>query len=151
MRVRSVAPLAIVAIVAAGSFVPANAAPKRKPLKKTYNVQLAPDPDASEATACSGELRADAVNMDIEPIKVAGPGILTVKITKFQGDWDMAVFNSSGAQVAEGGGTSTPNTSTAEMTETLKYKSKKAQTLSLHVCNFLGTPTATVSYTYVYS
>lgn len=151
MRVRSVAPLAIVAIVATGSLVPAHAAPKKKPLKKTYNVTLAPLPDASEATACSSAARQDGVNMDVETIKVTGAGVLTVKVTKFQSDWDMSVYNSSGSMLTEGSGTSTPNTSTGEQTETLKYKSKKAQTLLLRVCNFIGSPTATVSYTYVYN
>ena len=149
MRVRSAALIALAASVAAGSFVPANAA-KKKPLKKTYSLQLAPMPDASETVACSGAARMDA-NTDLETIKVTGPGVLTVKVTEFSGDWDMAVLNSAGAVVSEGGGTVTPNTSVDPMTETLKYKSKKAQTLTLKICNFLGTPTATVNYTYVYN
>lgn len=151
MRVRTAAPMALAAVVAIGSLAaPADAA-KKKPISKTYDVTMAPLPDAQEATGCESAARADGRFMDVEEIKVAGAGVLTVKITKFQGDWDMAVYNSAGANVAEGAGTATPNTSTDQMTETLKYKSKKAQTLSLRVCNFLGTPTATVSYTYVYN
>ena len=151
MRVRSAALLALAATVAAGSFMPANAAKKKKPLKKTYDLQLAPMPDASETVACSGAARQDGVNTDIEPIKVTGPGVLTVKVTEFSGDWDMNITNTAGSIVSEGSGTVTPNTSVDPMTETLKYKSKKAQTLNLVVCNFLGTPTATVTYTYVYN
>ena len=151
MRVRSVAPLAIVAIVATGSLVPADAATKKKPIKKTYTLTLASMPDASEETACSGAARLDGVNMDVETIKVTGPGVLTVKVTKFVSDWDMSLYNTAGSMLTEGAGTSTPNTSTAEQTESLKYKSKKAQTFNLRVCNFIGSPTATVSYTYVYS
>lgn len=150
MRVRSAALLALAATVAAGSFVPASAA-KKKPLKKSYDLQLLPYPDASEATGCEGPGRTEGVNMDTEPIKVTGPGVLTVKVTEFTGDWDMAVLNAAGASVAEGAGTSTPNTSVDPMTETLKYKSKKAQTLNLRVCNFLGGATAKVTYTYVYN
>lgn len=152
MRVRSAAPLALAAIVAAGSLAPAAAAPKKKPLKKTYALTLAPSPDASESTACSGETRTADVNTDFEDIKVTGPGLLSVKVTGFSGDWDMSVWNKAGAQLTEGGGTTTPETFTnTAPTETLKYKSKKAQTLTLRVCNFLGSPNASVSYTYTYN
>lgn len=153
MRVRSAAPLALAALVAVASLAPADAAPrkKKKNLTKTYNLTMTPFPEMSETLACSSPVREAAKQFHIEPIKVTGPGMLTVKVTKFTGDWDMAVWNSSGASVSEGSGTSTPNTSTDEMTETLKYKSKKAQTLSLRVCNFLGSQSATVTYTYVYS
>lgn len=151
MRVRTAAPLALAAVVAMGTMAPADAAPKKKPITKTYELTMAPFPDASEASGCESAARADGRFMDVEEIKVSGAGVLSVKITKFSGDWDMSVYNAAGSAVAEGSGTQTPNTSTAEMTETLKYKSKKAQTLFLRVCNFLGTPTATVSYRYDYN
>ena len=152
MRVRTAAPLALAALVAMGTMAPADAAPKKKkPISKTYELTMAPMPDASEASGCESAVRADGRFLDVEEIKVTGAGLLSVKITKFTGDWDMSVYNSAGSAVSEGSGTSTPNTSTAEMVETLKYKSKKAQTLYLRVCNFLGSPTATVTYTYTYN
>lgn len=151
MRVRSAALLALTATIAAGSLAPASAATKKKPLKKSYDLELAPYPDATEATGCEGAGRTEDVNMDNETIKVTGPGVLTVKVTEFVSDWDMVVMNASGATVAAGAGTSTPNASADPQTETLKYKSKKAQTLTLRVCNFLGGPTAKVTYTYVYN
>lgn len=153
MRVRSAALFALAATVAVGSSMPADAAAKKKkkPIVKEYDLQLAPYPDATETTGCEGPGRTEDVNMDNVTIKVTGPGVLTVKVTEFTSDWDMAVFNASGANVAQGAGTVTPNTSTDPQTETLKYKSKKAQTLTLRVCNFLGGPTAHVKYTYVYN
>ena len=152
MRVRTAAPLALAALVAMGTMAPADAAPKKKkPLTKTYELTMAPFPDASEASGCESAGRADGRFLDIEEIKVTGAGLLTVKVTKFTGDWDMSVYNAAGSVVSEGSGTSTPNTSTAEQVESLKYKSKKAQTLYLRVCNFLGSPTATVTYTYTYN
>lgn len=155
MRVRSAAPLALAVIVAVGALAPAQAAPKRKakpkPITKTYSLQLAPLPDATEAVGCDGAGRTEGVNMDTETIKVAGPGVLTVKVTGFNGDWDAAVLNSAGSFVAAASGTSTPNTSTTPGEDVLKYKSKKAQTLNLRVCNFAGTPAATVNYTYIYA
>ncbi len=154
MRVRSVAPLAIAVIVAAGSLAPAEAAkkkPKPKPIKKSYSLTLAPMPDASETVGCDGAARTEAVNMDTETIKVAGPGVLTVKVTGFYGDWDASLLNAGGAFVASASGTSTPNANMQTTGEDiLKYKSKKAQTLNLRVCNFLGSQAASVSYTYVY-
>jgi hypothetical protein len=149
MRVRTVAPIALAVLVAVGPA--AHAAPKKKPLTKTYSLTLAPAPDASTTTSCSSAALKEGVNMATEPIKVTGPGKLSVKITGFTGDWDMAVLSSSGFALTEGGGTSTPNTDTNPGEETLKYKSKKAQALSLRVCNFLGTPQVTVTYTYTYN
>ncbi len=152
MRVRSAAPLALAAIVAIGSLALAEAAKKKKkpPIKKTYSLQLAPLADATETVGCDSAARTEAVNMDTETIKVTGAGVLTVKVSGFNGDWDASLLNSSGAFVASAAGTSTPNTSTTPGEDVLKYKSKKAQTLNLRVCNFLGTPTASVTYTYVY-
>jgi len=153
MRVRTLAPLAVAALVAS-AYAPAHAAPpkKKKPITKTYTLRLLPTQDATEATACSGDLRTADVNTDFETIKVTGPGILTAEINGFVGDWDMSVWSSSGSMLSEGGGTTTPETlqNTAPK-ETMKYKSKKAQTLTLRVCNFNGTLDATVKYTYTYS
>jgi hypothetical protein len=151
MRVRSAAPLALAVIAAAGSLAPAEAAKKKPPIKKSYSLTLAPLPDATEAVGCESAGRAEDVNMDNHTIKVAGPGVLTVKVTGFNGDWDASLINSSGSFVAAAAGTSTPNTSTTPGEDVMKYKSKKAQTLTLRVCNFAGTPAATVAYTYVYA
>jgi hypothetical protein len=150
MRVRSAAPLAIAAIVAAGSLSPAHAAPKKKPIKKTYSLTLAPLPDATEVSGCDSKGRTEDVNMDTQTLKVTGPGTLALTVSGFSGDWDASILNSSGANVSQAAGTSTPNTSTAPGEDTLKYKSKKAQTLTIQVCNFAGSPAATVTYTYTY-
>jgi type 1 fimbria pilin len=149
MRVRTAAPIALAVLVAVGPA--AHAAPKKKPITKTYDLTLAPAPDASTSSSCSSAALQEGGNMDTETIKVTGAGKLSVKITGFTGDWDMAVLSSSGSMLTEGAGTSTPNTDTNPGEETLKYKSKKAQTLALRVCNFLGTPQATVTYTYTYN
>jgi type 1 fimbria pilin len=153
MRVRTAAPLALAALVAVGAPAQAAVKAKPKPQSKTYNLTLAPSPDASEATGCSGPTRTDGVNMDVETIKVTGPGLLSVEVTGFSGDWDTSVYNAAGSQLTEGGGTGTPpaDPTATGLKEVLKYKNKKAQTLSLRVCNFLGSPNATVKYTFVYS
>ena len=147
MRIPAV--LLLAATVVAGSLAPAQAT-TRKPLKKTYAVRLVATPDATEETACSGPTRNN-VNMHVEQIKVAGRGTLRVKITGFTGDWDTSLYNTAGKQLTQGGGTNTPDTLTnTAPTETLFYRAGSGQTLSLRVCNQLGSPDATVSYTYTY-
>ena len=119
-------------------------------MKKTYSVRLVPAPDATEETACSGPVRS-AVNMHVEQIKVAGRGTLRVKVTGFTGDWDTSLYTTAGKLLTQGGGSNTPETVTnTAPAETLIYRSGSAQTLSLRVCNLLGSPDATVSYTYTY-
>jgi hypothetical protein len=153
MRVRTAASFAVAAVALASAVAPASAAVRRpKPITGSYSLTLAPDPDATEAVGCEGKARQQGVNVDTRAIKVAGPGTLVVKVTGFSGDWDTAVASGSGSRVAEGGGTSTGDGAPATAAvETLKYKNKKAQTLNLIVCNFLGSPNATVSYTFTYS
>lgn len=156
MRVRSAAPLAIAAVVAGGSLLPAQAAGTKKPLTKTYKVTLTPAPVEIplQEGACASDLREPGATVDIKQIKVTGPGKLVVKVSGFHGDWDTSVWSSNGTSLAEGGGTSTPDafsTPATPLTEDMIYKSKKAQTLFLRVCNYVGGPEATVKYTYTYS
>lgn len=148
MRVRTAAPLAA-ALVLAGVGVEANAAPRKpKPITKTYPVQGIPHPNPPEGPSCSSA--PEGVSEHRETIKVTGPGKLVVEVTGFTGDWDTGLYGANEVNLAQGGGADTPNTDAAPK-ETLTYKSKKAQTLYLDVCNFLGSPTATVKYTYTYS
>ena len=154
MRVRTAASIAVAAVALASAVAPASAAtkPKPKPITGSYPLTLAPLPDASESTGCTSAARKQGVNSDTHAIKVAGPGTLTVKVTGFSGDWDMAVASGTGSRLSEGGGTSTGDGAPATAgVETLKYKNKKAQTLNLIICNFLGSPNATVAYTFTYS
>lgn len=147
MRVRTAAPLAV-AVVLTGAAVEANAAPP-KPITKTYQVQGVPHPVPPTGPSCSSS--PAGVSEVRETIKVSGPGKLVVEVTKFTGDWDIGLYGGSGeTMLAQGGGADAGNTDTAPK-ETLTYKSKKAQTLFLDVCNFAGTPTAEVKYTYTYS
>lgn len=150
MRVRTAAPFAV-AVVLTGAAVEVNAAPpaKPKPISKTYQVQGVPHPVPPTGPSCSSA--PAGVSEVRETIKVAGPGKLVVEVTKFTGDWDIGLYGGSGETLlAQGGGADAGNTETNPK-ETLTFKSKKAQTLYLDVCNFAGTPTAEVKYTYTYS
>lgn len=149
MRVRTAAPLAV-AVVLTGAAVEVNAAPpaKPKPITKTYQVQGIPHPIPPTGPSCSSS--PAGVSEVRETIKVAGPGKLVVEVTKFTGDWDIGLYGAGDVLLAQGGGADAGNTETNPK-ETLTFKSKKAQTFFLDVCNFLGTPTAEVKYTYTYS
>jgi hypothetical protein len=149
MRARTAAVVGLAALVAAGA--PAHAATKKKPkpISKTYPVQLLPYPDPVEEVSCE---TAPAQAVHRTRLKVSGAGKLVVEVSGFEGDWDVAVLSSSGAFLTEGSGTAIdePASMTAGL-ERLTYKSKKAQTLLIDVCNFLGTPNANVKYTYTFS
>jgi hypothetical protein len=151
MRIRTVAPLVAAVVLAAGT--PAFAAKaKPKPQTGSVAVTLAPQPASLEACASPGQV--EDVNKKTIPIKVTGAGKLEVVLTGFFGDWDMVLLASSGASLAEGAGTNVDgsnSTPVAPLDEKLTYKSKKAQTMNLVVCNFVGSPNATVKYTYTYN
>ncbi|HEX8003462.1 MAG TPA: hypothetical protein VF519_12280 [Mycobacteriales bacterium] len=148
MRVRTAAPLAVAAVVLAGAAVDAGAAPKPKPITKSYQVTGIPHPNPPSGPSCSSA--PEGVSEHRETIDVKGPGKLVVEVTGFTGDWDIGLFGKGDVNLAQGGGADSPNTETAPK-ETLTYKSKKAQTLFLDVCNFVGSPQANVKYTYTYS
>lgn len=153
MRVRSAAPLVVAAIVAGGIHAPAQAATK-KPVAKEYDLTLTPMPDPNTTSACSSQFLTAGQNVDDHSLKVSGPGKLTVTVTGFSGDWDIAVMSSSGVSLTESDSTGTPaplSTPAGAIDEVAKYKPKKAMSLIIRVCNFLGTPTAHVKYTYVYA
>jgi hypothetical protein len=154
MRARTAAPLALVALVVAGGHASADAKPKN--LSKTYKLTLSPAPIEVplQDTSCSSANRTKGANLDVKAIKVEGPGKLKASVSGFDGDWDMAVYSKAGVSLADGSGTSTPDafsTPATPLSETVTYKSKKAQTLYLRVCNYVGTQNATVKYTYTYS
>lgn len=156
MRVRTAIALAVTVTAAAGALVPAQAAAKKKPLSGTYKVTLTPAPveHPLDESACESDLREEGATVATKAIKVTGPGKLVVKVTGYIGDWDTSVASSNGSLLAAGSGSSTPDqmsTSATPIPESLVYKSKKAQTLKLRVCNFAGGPEATVNYTYTYS
>ena len=148
MRVRTAVPLAIL-VLAAGA-VNAEAAPKKKPkpITKSYTVTgMLPHPNPPTGPSCSSA--PNGVSEHRETLKVTGAGKLVVEVRGFTGDWDIGLYDKTDTNLAQGGGADSPNTETAPV-ETLSYKGKKAQTLYIDVCNFAGSPNATVKYTYTY-
>jgi hypothetical protein len=152
MRVHRAIPVALVVLSAVGA-THAEAKPKKPPITKAYDVTAAPLPmPAQGANYCVDH--KDGVQKHRETLTVTGPGKLVLEITGTQGDWDSAVVDKNGfpLQASEGTSTGDPNaTNTGDLVDTLKWKSKKAQTVFLDVCNFAGGPKAHVTYTFTYA
>lgn len=151
--------LTAVAVVAAGSFAPAVAAPKPKPkpITASYSVTGAPIPlpltgstPVEDASSCMNP-EFEGVSTTTKTIKTVGAGTLTVDVAGFTGDWDITIMNDKREMVAAGDGSATPTAlTTPGVTEKAVVKFKKASTILIAVCNFLGSPSANVKYAYVY-
>ena len=132
-----VAPLALAGLAAA----PALAAPKPKPISKTYTATALPDPTSNNVgEAC--EPQVNPLGIHSEAFKVPAAGTLVVTLAN-QLDWLVAI-RQNGAVVAEADGAS------PEVVESVSVKFKKAATISIDTCNFAGEPSIQVSYTFTY-
>lgn len=142
MQVRRIVPLAVLAVAAAGAYLPASAATP-KPISKSYEMSLLPVSAACEESA------TDEIGRHSETFTAAKPGKLSVLIEGFQGDWDLTLSNADGAAVAIGGGSSTgPDLAQVGPTERLIYKITKPGKYTVTSCNFLGSVNAKGSYTF---
>jgi hypothetical protein len=146
MQVRRVAAVATLGLLVAGAYAPATAAPKKKPITKSYDLNLLPvwtDPMAACATP-----ELEGISVDTQKIAPTGPGFLAVSVTGYTGDWDISVKDAEGTEIAKGSGNDTPNAGPG--TETFEMKFKKAEPLQIAICNFSGTPNAKATFTYTY-
>jgi hypothetical protein len=136
-----VASLAVAAVAAP----PAMAAPKKKPITKTYTAN-APLPDPSNYAQQGYSVCAMNVpqSFDRQEFKVPAAGTLAVEVSGFQGDWDLLLLDSDDSELSTGG------SSDLGGVETTEVRFKKAQKVSIVACNWAGTPTATVKYTFTY-
>ena len=146
MHTRRIALVAALGVLALGAYAPATAAPKKKPITKSYDLNLAPIP-VPPTEACAEE-SFEGVSIHTETIKPTGPGILSVKVTGFTGDWDIAIKDAAFDEIAMGDGSTTPNPGPGEDTAVVKFK--KAETINIAICNFAGSPAAKASFTYTY-
>ena len=148
MQVRRVAAVASVALLAAGAYAPATAAPKKAPLKKSYEMQLPPlaYPPTGTPTCDVDQLAGSVIH--VETLKTTGPGVLTVKVNGFYGDWDITVYSGDHELEGSGEGTTTPNTSTSTAEDVFTAKFKKPVSLEIRTCNFACTPQAHGEYTF---
>ena len=141
MRLRTVAATSMVAVAAAGTLAPALAAPA-KPITKTYTATAAtPDP-----TPAAGDICDPALPSSKHEEKFTVPAAGTLKVTMVQElDWALALLDSKGKRLAESdGGTPTDK-------EAMQVKFKKATDVVIRSCNFAGTPTSEITYTFTFA
>ncbi len=149
--------LGLVAVVAAGAFAPAVAAPKKpKPITQSYTANGIPFPLSGTsptdiASSCANP-SLEGISTTTKSIKTVGAGVLSVEMTGFFGDWDITILDKAGAVIAAGDNAAAFGTamSTGDIVERALVKFKKAQEIRIAVCNFGGGPTANVKFTYTY-
>ncbi len=136
--------LALCGVVAVGA-APAHAAPKPKPSKGSYTVTAPPDP-TMEGTGAAGKqcFNVDPASRNDHPLGVPGKGTLHVVLDgqDIQGktDWDLYLIDADGTTLDASHGP----TAHEETTDVFKAK----RTVTIRACNLLGTPTATVTWTF---
>jgi hypothetical protein len=149
MNTRTLALVATAGAVAFGAFAPATAATKTKPITIEYDVQGLPNPQPLPSGTSCLEDQYEGISRTTKTIKTTGPGVLSVTLNGFSGDWDITLMDQDGEELAVGDGTSTGGGAPATNGEdTLVQKFKKASTFKVAVCNFAGTPQAHVKVSY---
>jgi hypothetical protein len=147
VKIRRIVPLVAVGVLAIGAFMPAQAAPKK--FAGSYAVTLLPDPTPNAfhtALSMGNCFNVNPRAVDHHALKVPGKGKLTLVLDsadptgKGLTDWDMYVTDKAGESLGEGtGGTSH---------EEVVIKFKKAETVTVTVCNLAGQPDGTVTYSF---
>jgi hypothetical protein len=156
VNTRRALPVALTLVVAAGGLAPALAAPaKPKPIVVEWSMQHAPIPlplvgeeDVDGTNSCA-DPAFEGISTTFQTIKAVGAGTLEVNLSGFAGDWDITVKDDKGKVLGIGAGTTTGGEATGgdgslgtDNKEKAVIKVKKATTLVIGACNFLGGPTA---------
>ena len=135
--------LCILALVAAGSTAPATAKPA--PVKKSFQVSaFPPDPTYGLGVTQGTCNQVNAMSHVDTAIKTPFAGTLTVDLTGFTGDWDLALYDSAGVLVQKSSQSATDPVDRPE--HVAQGMQKAGLTFKIRACNFAGGQTATVSY-----
>ena len=138
---RTVLLVTATAVLAAGAFAPALAAPPSSFSKTVTFVDSTPDLSGYflGPEHCSGELPAE------KPVAVSipGPGTVDVAISGFTGEWSLMITNKDGDVIATAD-------ADAPATEATSFRVKRAGTINILPCNLAGTTQATLKYGYTY-
>jgi hypothetical protein len=143
----ALAALTVLASIAAPAFARAT-----KPTHETFDAQLAPFPNYSSIT--STEKRGcwagvENINFVKHHFVAATAGTLTAEVKDFTGDWDLAVWDGAGAELAYSAEDQTPVAGGAAADEQVVISLKAKQEVDIVPCNWLGAPTVTVSVDFV--
>ena len=140
MRTRTALATSLVLVAGLGSLTPALAGPKS--VTKSYTATGTPSPTNVALGVCNGDIPGS--NYD-ETFKAPFKGRLTVDLTGFVGDWDMALVQ-DGSNSAESAQDATADPQTPEHID--GFKLKKGEEVTIRSCNFSGGPTANVKYVF---
>ena len=128
-------------LVAVGTLaLPSSAAPKKKPITKTYTATAVPS-GVGLTSYCDG--LPTTTDKHLEVFKAPAAGTIKVALTGATGDWDALLMDAAGTRLAY-------SANLGPGDESYSYKIKKAGSYTLMSCNGLGSPTATVKYTFTY-
>lgn len=129
--------LAALTVAAPGAL----AAPK--PITKTYTA-TAPAPDPTNYAADTYTVCAQNVpgSFHTTQFKAPSAGTLRVVLSKFTGDWDSLLLDAEGNELGAG------SSSDLSVPEVMQVKLKKPQTVKIVACNWAGSATAQVTYTF---
>jgi hypothetical protein len=146
VNVRRVAVLTAV-IAAAAGMLPASAAPK--PETETYEVTApVPFPVTNATPPLDGCWNGqETLTKNTRPLSFKVAGTLSAQVDYF-GDWDLLLFDSKGAKAAAAETTDAGTPATANKEKLVFKKMKPGAEYTLVVCNWLGQPDATVTYTF---
>jgi hypothetical protein len=155
MHRRLITCVSLCAVAALGA-APAHAAVKKKsPLKGSYHLMTEPNPTLEVTDELPGADSCNAVvpaGVDNHPFTIPAKGVLKVTLqgsdpTKGAApagpDWDLYILDADGS-VLDGSNGAGAHEETVD-------RFKKKQKVTFQVCNLMGIPDATVSYTFTYS
>ena len=148
MRAARLLPTLAVGTCLAVLVAPATAAAK-KPITKSFDITIPVPFPANQATS-ECETTTAGPSEHNEVVKVPAAGTLEVVISGFAGDWDGVIRNSKGQSLALTSGTDAASPGT-NATDKAKVKIKKADTITIEICNFAGGPTGKGKYTFTYA
>lgn len=146
MRTLVAATVVAAALAAPAAAAPAAAKPKPKPISGSYDVAIpVPYPmEAANGSHCADA--PDTLSRDVTKLTLLSvPGRLDLTVTGFVGDWVIEVFDAKGKIVATG---ASLDLATGERKATYKKKRPGAESVTVMVCNFGGTPAGTVAWTF---
>jgi energy-converting hydrogenase Eha subunit A len=142
-------PIALTAVcalaVAACLGSPALAKPRPKPITKTFQVSAFPPDPTYGLGVTQGTCNQVVPGSHVDtPLKAPFAGTITVDLTAFTGDWDLALLDAAGSIVAK---SSQEITDPVDRPEHLSHPMAAGTAYTVRACNFLGGKTATVTYT----
>jgi hypothetical protein len=142
------APLAAAVVLAGLGTLPAYAAkakPKPKPITGTYKVSLVPDPSINAQEGCG----MVPLSQDEHPLALPAKGTLKVELAGGDvpgaggGDWDLYTLDNGGNLMSA--------SESDSVNEITIDKIKGKTSVSILVCNLLGSMDGTVKYTFAYA